>query len=62
VDIKIAQTILRHKKLPTMAEIYTHAVQQNQIAAQGRILRPFGSGQQYGNRVEFWVGFEMSMR
>ena|ERR1017187_402552 len=38
VDIKMAQTILRHKKLSTTAEIYAHAVQQNQIAAQGQYL------------------------
>ena|ERR1039458_7089259 len=38
VDIKMAQTILRHKKLATTAEIYAHAVQQNQIAAQGQYL------------------------
>jgi integrase len=36
VDIKMAQTILRHKKLFTTAEIYAHAVQENQIAAQGQ--------------------------
>ena len=37
-DLKTTQSILRHKKISTTAEIYAHAVQDNQVAAQGQYL------------------------
>jgi integrase len=39
VDLKTAQTMLRHKRIATTAEIYAHAVQSSQIAAQGQYLQ-----------------------
>jgi len=38
-DLKTTQSILRHKKIATTAEIYAHAVQANQVVAQGQFLQ-----------------------
>jgi site-specific recombinase XerD len=38
VSLKTTQAILRHKKLATTADIYTHAVQSNQLAASDQWL------------------------
>jgi integrase len=46
VNLKTAQTILRHKKLSTTADIYTHAVQSNQLAASGQYLDAIKMGSQ----------------
>jgi integrase len=55
VDIKMAQTILRHKKLSTTAEIYAHAVQQNQIAAQGHYLEATAEMTSMNARCAPWI-------
>jgi integrase len=39
VDPAVTMKTLRHKKLSTTLEIYTHHVQNSQIAAQGKFLR-----------------------
>jgi integrase len=49
VNLKTAQTILRHKKLSTTADIYAHAVQSNQLAAQGLYLDAIKLGSQSVN-------------
>jgi hypothetical protein len=39
VDPAVTMKTLRHKKLSTTLEIYTHRVQNSQIAAQGKFLQ-----------------------
>jgi len=42
VHPSVVQSMLRHKKLATTMEIYTHGVNSAQIAAQGKFLKAIG--------------------
>jgi integrase len=42
VHLSVTQSILRHKKMSTTAEIYTHAVNRTQQEAQSKFLSAIG--------------------